>query len=557
MSLSELQIKLNIQQIRNAGTFAEVYLADTLDLNGKQRTAAVKILKEKWNDNLEILQRFQDEANLLKNLSHPNILQVDGLIEIENRAGILMEFIDGIDLKQILKALREPLPQAVGFEIAAKIADALHNAYAVSPPNHNSPLRVIHRDIKPSNVMLSSKGGVKILDFGASFFLSTERNASTQMFQFGSQKYMPPERKQGERGSHKADVYSLGITLIEMFSRRKVNVLPTEKKEHDRLIKSYVMDIPIKLPSSVWEERARETIIRMCSYEKKYRITADQAKGMLIPFYQNSEGPTLSSFSKSHIAPLARRAFTNSTGTLSGIVIDTRPEEHKAQYDTQPQQKAGSTTFPLPNIEQELRGQNRETLVNSTHKDKTQKTASGSASPLLGNPVGTPTKSSNGIHTIAFLTGLLGSTLLTMIALAMVNSGFRHLAKANTQEASDEDLIESATQEKQSKTQGKTVSSESDIKLTQDESFRYVKLSSADGTISYRISNSSPQKTATVPNGTYELRYKSRPTAGIPIDKTIDLVIEQSTEVHCRLDTEIGIGCFNANGELLKENSTD
>ena len=78
MSSSELQIKLNIQQIRNAGTFAEVYLADTMDLSGKQRTAAVKILKEKWNDNLEILQRFQDEANLLKNLSHPNILQLTG-----------------------------------------------------------------------------------------------------------------------------------------------------------------------------------------------------------------------------------------------------------------------------------------------------------------------------------------------------------------------------------------------------------------------------------------------------------------------------------------------
>ena len=63
--------------------------------------------------------------------------------------------------------------------------------------------------------------------------------------------------------------------------------------------------------------------------------------------------------------------------------------------------------------------------------------------------------------------------------------------------------------------------------------------------------NSNPQKKATVPNGIYELRYKSRPTAGIPVDKTIILVVEQDTSVHCRMDAEAGIGCFTAEGEKL------
>ena len=100
MSSSEPSNQTQYSTNPKCGYICRGLLVDTMDLSGKQRTAAVKILKEKWNDNLEILQRFfQDEANLLKNLSHPNILQVDGLIEIENRAAF-DGIIDGIDLKQ-------------------------------------------------------------------------------------------------------------------------------------------------------------------------------------------------------------------------------------------------------------------------------------------------------------------------------------------------------------------------------------------------------------------------------------------------------------------------
>ena len=559
MSISELQIKLNIQQIRNAGTFAEVYLADTVDISGRQKTAAIKILKEKWNDNLEILQRFQDEANLLQNLSHPNILQVEGLIEIEKRAGILMEFIDGIDLKQVLKSLREPLPQAVGFEIAAKIADALHNAYAVAPPNHDTPLRVIHRDIKPSNVMVSATGDVKILDFGASFFLSADRNASTQMFQFGSQKYMPPERKQGERGSHKADVYSLGITLIEMLSSQKVNVLPTEKNEHDRIIKAHVAAIPIKLPSPVWEERARETIMRMCAYEKKFRITADQAKGMLIPFSQSSEGPNLAEFSKSHIAPLARRAFSNNTGALSGIVIDTRPLQAQSKNKARNPHKGDSATFPLPNIELELRNHNNDTLeLDPATEELAPKAAPSPPRPATASASSPlPLSENRGFHSIAFLSGIASSTLLTMIVLTLLNASFKHFAAASTQEPPSLEAIPEAPPTEQATTQATTQenpteATESLVEIEQDSNLRYVRLQSLDGSNVFGTSNSSPQKSAQIPNGQYNLRYKSRPNAGIPVDKTLTIQIDGDIQIHCGMDKD-KIGCVDGAGDSISD----
>ena len=98
------QYELTLLQERSAGTFARVYLAEATGSDGLARIVAVKILKEEWSGSQELLARTRDEALLLARLHHRNILRVEALIEFEGRPTIVMEFVDGVDLKQLLIA---------------------------------------------------------------------------------------------------------------------------------------------------------------------------------------------------------------------------------------------------------------------------------------------------------------------------------------------------------------------------------------------------------------------------------------------------------------------
>lgn len=525
MPLSELEVKLDIKQLRNAGTFAEVYLAEKTLSNKKPGLSAIKILKEKWSDNLEILQRFQDEATLLKNLSHPNILRVDGLIEVNGRAGILMEFIDGIDLKQLLRALRGQLPQSVAFEIGAKVADALHSAYAVKPTHLDAPLRVLHRDIKPSNIMLSATGEVKILDFGASFFLSKDRNAQTQMFQFGSQKYMPPERKSGERGSHQADTYSLGITLLEMFSESKITVFPANKADHDAMVKQHINSIKINLPSKQWENTALQTIFRMCAYDRQHRLTADQVKGMFIPFAQHSEGPSLMEFAKTHISPLARRAFPKSKGSLSGINIDTRPEKDRVSE---------VAPFPLPNINNELITNQTIPSLQDYSKENTDNVKE-SPEPQPNQSISKP------INIPAFLLGIVSTSISIPIVLSVISFGLMNMSANSASEQSE--TIPKVTQGTSENLE--PIIERFTVDLIQDEGFRYVKLLDTEDNLLLQVKTSSPNDKINLADGEYFIEFKTRPKdKQPPLTKKVVLQIKEEGSINCRIDLEEGANCY-------------
>jgi len=261
------------------GAFGKVYLAEMVTGDRFSSVVAIKLLHGKWTGHTEIVQRSRDEARVLGLLHHRNIIRVEDLTSINGQCAVVMEYLDGVDIKTLVAHCRDNemrLPRKVAFEVTSQVASALHAAYSARPLQGGDPLQVIHRDIKPSNVMVTTAGEVKVLDFGTAQASFDEREAHTQALAFGSAAYMAPERLLGDPDTPFGDVFSLGVTLYEMLALDgfgKINIRP---EKFDRRLNENLESMDLE---DLGEERAaqvRAALRLMLSYEEADRPTAGQ-----------------------------------------------------------------------------------------------------------------------------------------------------------------------------------------------------------------------------------------------------------------------------------------
>lgn len=185
-----------------SGGMADVYKAKDHRLN---RFVAVKILKQEYSSDAKFVTKFRAEAQSVAGLSHPNIVNVYDVDEDDSYNYIVMELVEGITLKKFIeKKGRLDINEAVG--IAVQIAQGMEAAH----DNH-----IIHRDIKPQNIIISKEGKVKVTDFGIAKAATSNTITSNAM---GSVHYISPEQARGGYSDEKSDIYSLGVTMYEMFS---------------------------------------------------------------------------------------------------------------------------------------------------------------------------------------------------------------------------------------------------------------------------------------------------------------------------------------------------
>jgi serine/threonine-protein kinase len=177
-----------------------------------QRIEALKVILPKASASPEMEARFLREIRLQASLEHPHIASLHNAFRIHDQLVMVMEFVEGVSLREKLRSPGLTLGQAL--EYAAQVLGALAHAHA-----HG----VIHRDIKPSNVMIAPHGTVKLLDFGLAASLTPE-GQDTELTQpgtlMGSPYYISPEQARGERADARSDVYSTGAMLYEMVAGR-------------------------------------------------------------------------------------------------------------------------------------------------------------------------------------------------------------------------------------------------------------------------------------------------------------------------------------------------
>ncbi len=261
------------------GGFGKVYLAEMITGENFSSVVAIKLLHGRWLGNDEIVMRSRDEARLLGRLRHRNIVRVEDLTSINGQCAIVMEYLQGVDLKTITTTLREQgkrFPRRSAFESAGAIAAALDAAYSHRPLQGGEALQVIHRDIKPSNAMITIEGDVKVLDFGTARATFEEREAKTQVLAFGSQAYMAPERMLGEADAPSGDIYSLGITLYECLSLDSFGKTPLRQERFEPTIGARIAELDLSDMTPALAERTRETLLKLLAYEPDARPSAVQ-----------------------------------------------------------------------------------------------------------------------------------------------------------------------------------------------------------------------------------------------------------------------------------------
>lgn len=198
--------RYEIKEIIGVGGMAYVYKAyDNID----NRIVAVKILKEEYLQNEEFTRRFKNESKAIAILSHPNIVKVYDVSFGDRMQYIVMEYVDGITLKEYIEGQAEfKWKEAVHFTV--QILRALQHAHDKG---------IVHRDIKPQNIMLLPDGTIKVADFGIARFSRQDIRATRSTDKaIGSVHYISPEQARGEITDEKADIYSVGVMLYEMLT---------------------------------------------------------------------------------------------------------------------------------------------------------------------------------------------------------------------------------------------------------------------------------------------------------------------------------------------------
>ena len=201
------------------GGMAELFKAQQRGVQGFQKIVAIKRILPHFSDNEDFVTMFIDEAKLAAQLTHPNIVQIFDLGKAGSSYYIAMEYVNGRDLRTLLRKVREfgsPFPEQVAAFVVMKVAAALDYAHRKRGFDDRE-LKLVHRDISPQNILLSTEGAVKLVDFGIAKAASKASHTVAGALK-GKLLYMSPEQATGQPLDNRSDLYSLGLVLFELLT---------------------------------------------------------------------------------------------------------------------------------------------------------------------------------------------------------------------------------------------------------------------------------------------------------------------------------------------------
>jgi len=272
-----------------AGGMAVVYKAQDLALG---RLVAVKILREPLTGDPDFLARFQQEARAAANLAHPNIVTVHDFGRDGGRNYIVMEYIEGKDLKTLIKD-GSPFKVERALDLIIQICAGIGYAHRAG---------LVHCDVKPQNILVTADGRVKVTDFGIARALATLQPGETTDIVWGSPQYYSPEQAAGEAPTPASDVYSIGVVLYEMLAGR----LPFVASTQQALAMMHLRDEPPRLTlfNPALPETLERIVHKVMAKEPAARYrTADQLGRILISYRERGLEATNAQTPSGHTPP--------------------------------------------------------------------------------------------------------------------------------------------------------------------------------------------------------------------------------------------------------------
>jgi serine/threonine-protein kinase len=225
------------------GGMAEIFrgFATTSSLEGIEKEVAIKRVLPQLTKNRKFVAMFIDEARLSMHLNHANIVQVFDVGRADDTYFIVMEFVDGYNLRRIFQRANElnmRLPVGIACFIMLEVCKGLQHAHDKKDAQ-GQPLRIVHRDVSPPNVLISKSGEVKITDFGLAKAV-TQLELTDPGVVKGKFSYLSPEAAEGRPLDHRADLFAVGTVLFELLTNRRLFLGKTDVETVDLVRKAEV-----------------------------------------------------------------------------------------------------------------------------------------------------------------------------------------------------------------------------------------------------------------------------------------------------------------------------
>ena len=293
--------RFELRRLIGAGAFGEVYLAEQVSTGGFKRRVALKLLNESASRMREAARRMRDEARILGRLQHRHIVEVLDLVQLGDRWAIVMAWVPGADLEQVLgwlEAHGRPFPAPAACAIGAAAARALDAAWRAEDDG-GRPLRVVHRDIKPSNIRVTRDAEIKVLDFGVARVEELDsREAKTRKpGMLGTERYMAPERILLEGDGPEGDVYALAATVVELLIGRPIGRSPVRDEAHHALVNGVIDEAAGRLAGPDEVKQALLTGLRSALHPLPApRPTAGDLAELFSQAARHLEGTSLEAF---------------------------------------------------------------------------------------------------------------------------------------------------------------------------------------------------------------------------------------------------------------------
>jgi serine/threonine-protein kinase len=344
--MSESQQRYRVVEKLESGGMAEVFRAESEGLQGFRKQVAIKRVLPHLSSKKKFISMFLDEARLSAQLSHSNCVQVFDIGVGDNAFFIVMEFVDGANLKAITEHIKKTgrdFPVEAAVYISLELCKGLAYAHELTDPN-GAALHIVHRDMSPPNVLITKHGEVKIVDFGLAKANSQLEKSEPGIIK-GKFSYLSPEAAMGQEVDARTDIFAVGIILWELLAGQRLFLGDTDfqtvKKVQASVVPS-ISQINKKVPLEL-----EKIIVRSLSRDPQQRYATARALGMDLSKFLFKYAVPVSTFD---VASLVQGAMKERQRhrPMQASIIDKLIEEALLEFTSLTDDKAApSATRPV------------------------------------------------------------------------------------------------------------------------------------------------------------------------------------------------------------------